>query len=194
MTSHLQLFDGIPVVRSWTELENQGERERPIEYVSSFALTGLSRGARGPRDRDAVVRIPHSTWYGEAQWRSYTLAELGYHAVNRFSVKRISRTSTGTWPASEHLPMGSYENTDLGQTLTWQIETHASWHWELSDIAGELYLQLSGPTYQENAFLRRLRKGERFLSEPCAVAVVQGGFEQIDPGADAVSTRHPPAQ
>ncbi len=178
VTSHLQLFDGIPVVRSWTELENRGERERPMEYVSSFALTGLSRGARGPRDRDAVVRIPHSTWCGEAQWRSYALAEMGYHAVNRFSVKRISRTSTGTWPASEHLPMGSYENTDLGQTLTWQIETHASWHWELSDIAGELYLQLSGPTYQENAFLRRLRKGERFQSEPCAVAVVQGGFER----------------
>ena len=177
VTSHLQFFDEIPVVRSWTELENRGDGDRPIEYVSSFALTGLSRGSRGPRDRNAIVRIPHSTWYGEAQWREYTPTELGYSAVNRFSFKRIACTSTGTWPASEHLPMGSYENTELGQTLTWQIETHASWHWEISDIAGELYLQLSGPTYQESAFLRRLRPGERFLSEAAAIAVVPSGFE-----------------
>jgi alpha-galactosidase len=177
VTSHLQFFDGIPVVRSWTELEYRGNGERSIEYVSSFALTGLSRGSRRPRDRDAIVRIPHSTWYGEAQWRAYEPTELGYNVVNRFSVKRIACTSTGSWPASEHLPMGSYENTELEQTLTWQIETHASWHWEISDAAGELYLQLSGPTYQENAFVRQLRPGERFLSEPCAVAVVHGGFE-----------------
>lgn len=178
VTSHLQFFDGIPVVCSWTELENQGSGERPIEYVSSFALTGLSRGSAKARDLDSIIRIPHSTWYGEAQWRAYTPAELGYAVVNAFSVKRIGCTSTGSWPASEYLPMGSYENTELDQTLTWQIETHASWHWEMSDIAGELYLQASGPTYQENAFLRRLRPGERFESEPCAVAIVRGGFER----------------
>lgn len=176
--SHLQFFDGIPVIRSWTELEYRGKGERPIEYVSSFVLTGLSRGSAGPRDCDSIIRIPHSTWYGEAQWRAYTPPELGYNVVNLFSVKRIGCTSTGTWPASEYLPMGSYENTALKHTLTWQIETHASWHWEISDVVGELYLQLSGPTYQENAFLRRLRSGERFRSEPCAVAVVQGGFER----------------
>ncbi|HEY9595884.1 MAG TPA: glycoside hydrolase family 36 protein [Spirochaetia bacterium] len=178
VTSHFQLFDGIPVIRCWTDLENRGRAERPIEYVSSFALTGLSRGSTKPRDRDAIVHIPHSTWYGEAQWRSYTLPELGYGVVNRFSMKRICLGSTGTWPASEHLPMGSYENTELGSTITWQIETHASWHWEISDITDELYLQLSGPTYQESAFLRRLRPGESFSSEPCAVAIVSGGFEE----------------
>jgi len=177
VTSHLQFYDGVPVIRSWTEVVNQGKEERPLEYVSSFALTGLSHGSPSSRDRDSIIRIPHSTWYGEAQWRAYTPSELGYNVVNTFSVKRISLTSTGSWPASEYLPMGSYENTALGYNLTWQIETHASWHWEISDAVGELYLQLSGPTYQESAFLRRLRPGERFVSEPCAVAVVRDGFE-----------------
>ncbi len=176
--SNFQFFDGIPVVRSWTELENNGKRERPIEYVSSFALTGLSAGSPLPREQGCILRIPHSTWYGEAQWKAYTPAQLGYDRVNTFSVKRIGCTSTGTWPAGEYLPMGSYENTELGCTVTWQIETSASWHWEISDIAENFYLQISGPTYQENNFLRILRSGEKFVSEPCAVAFADGGFEE----------------
>lgn len=178
VTSHMQFYDSIPVVRTWTELSNEGETERPIEYVTSFALTGLSRGSTASRDADSIIRLPHNFWYGETQWREYRPTDLGYQVVNSFSMKRMSLTSTGTWASGEYLPMGSYENTELGNTLTWQIETHASWHWEISDIAEELYLHLSGPTFQENAFLRRLRPGERFRSEPCAVAIVLGGFEE----------------
>ncbi len=177
VTSHLQFYDGIPVLRSWTELENRGNVERPIEYVSSFALTGLARRSSLPRDEGSAVHIPHNTWYGEAQWKRYSLKELGYDAVNFFSVKRVALSSTGSWPAGEHLPMGAFEHQELGTTLAWQIETNASWHWELSDIAEELYLQVSGPSYQEHAFLRILKAGERFESEKCALAFVKGGFE-----------------
>ena len=73
--------------------------------------------------------------------------------------------------------MGSYENLETGVTLTWQIETSASWHWEVSDIAGELYLQISGPTYQENMFLKKLKPGQCFESVPCAVSIVNGDFQ-----------------
>ncbi len=48
MTSRFQFYDSVPVIRSWTELENRGEAERPIEYASSFALTGLTRGSAQP--------------------------------------------------------------------------------------------------------------------------------------------------
>ncbi|HCM28486.1 MAG TPA: alpha-galactosidase [Treponema sp.] len=177
VTSRFQFYDGVSVIRSWTELENRGKSERPIEYLSSFALTGLTRGSRQRRNEGAFIHIPHSTWYGEAQWKKYRPGELGYDVVNSFSVKRISLSSTGTWPASEHLPMGAFEHEELGTTVAWQIETNASWHWELSDIAGEFYLQLSGPSYQEHSFLRVLKAGESFVSEPCALAFVRGGFE-----------------
>lgn len=177
VTSHLQFYDGIPVARSWTAVENRSERERPLEYVSSFALTGLSQGSCAARDEDGVVHLPHSTWYGEAQWKSYPLRALGYDVVNDASMKRIRLSSTGSWPASEHLPMGGYENTTLHTMLLWQIETTASWNWEISDISKQLYLQVSGPSYQENNFLRMLRPGETFESVPCAVAAVQGGVQ-----------------
>ena len=177
VTSHMQFYDGISVVRTWTGLTNRGDSERPIEYVTSLALTGLSGGAGEMRDENCFISIPHSTWYGEAQWKRYTPGELGYDVVNDFSVKRIACSSTGTWPAGEYLPMGAFEDGVRRTALLWQIETHASWHWEISDIARELYLHASGPTYQESGFLRVLKPGESFESEACALALADGDFQ-----------------
>lgn len=170
-TCHLQFFDGVSVVRSWTELSNKAEAIRRIEYVSSFALTGIDSEAN-PRDTDARIHLAHNTWFGECQWRSYTLSELGYYPVNDFSMKRVAASSAGTWPASEFLPMGCYERD--GYAYTWQIETSASWHFEISDIVKRLYLQLSGPSFAEHGFIKRLCEGESFVSEACAVGFTPG--------------------
>jgi alpha-galactosidase len=180
--SHFQFFNGISVISSWTELINKGNEIHPIEYVSSFTFTGLSRGAKLPRDKNAIVYLPHSTWYGEAQWKSYSLNQLGYDVINdsstNSSVKRINLSNTGTWACGEFLPMGSYVNTELQQTFTWQIETSASWNWELSDVENQLYMQLSGPSASQNMFIRNLKPGESFVSVSCAVAIVKGDFEK----------------
>jgi alpha-galactosidase len=105
------------------------------------------------------------------------MSELGYDAVHdEFSMKRVRLSSTGSWPSGEHLPMGGYESGN--RTMTWQVETAGSWNWEISDIGGLLYLQISGPSFQENGYLKLLKRGERFVSVPCAVSVVKGGFEE----------------
>lgn len=176
LTSHFQFYTGISVMRCWNTVENKGTEEFPVEYLSSFALTGLSEEAEGPRDQNVRIHIPHSTWFGEAQWKDYSMNELGYDVVQTFSMKRIGLTSTGSWACDEYLPMGAYEQTQLGKTILWQIETSGSWHWEISDIGDELYLQISGPTSQENGFTRILRPGQKFESVPCAVVMVNGDF------------------
>lgn len=185
LVSHLQFFDGIPVVRSWTELQNCSKHgdflydDFPLEHISSFALTGLCRVSASPRDSAGWFHIPHSTWFGEAQWKRYAMNETGYCMVHPdFSMKRIALSSTGSWPCSEHLPMGCYENTDVNTAIAWQIETAAAWGWECSDIDGELYLQLYGPSFQECGFFKRLMPGESFQSVPCAITCVNGGFEE----------------
>jgi alpha-galactosidase len=179
VTNCLQFFDDIPIVESYTEVKNTGNASSSaLEYLSSFALTGLSRGSNLARDKGAFIHIPHNTWFGECQWKAYTPNELGYHTVNEFSMKRVHLSSTGSWPCSEHLPMGCYENIDTGYTATWQIETPGSWNWEISDIGSELYMQLSGPSLQENGFYHKLKPGETFRSVLCAVAFVKGGFEE----------------
>ena len=178
LTTHIQFYDGISVLKCWNTLDNQDKTEYPVEYISSFALTVLSENAEGTRTQNTSIYIPHNTWFGEVQWKSYTMNQLGYDIVQTFSMKRISLHSTGSWACGEYLPMGAYEQTQLKKTILWQIETSGSWHWEISDIADELYLQLSGPTNQENGFTKILKSGETFESVPCAVAIINGNFQQ----------------
>jgi len=177
-TCHYQLYDGIPVARTWTEIENVSDEAQGIEYVSSFALTGIAK--EGPRcwDEKTRVYLPHNAWCGEYQWKSYGVAELGLNQVYDFSMKRISCQNTGTWSTSEFLPMGGVENEDTGGLLLWQIESNGSWHWELSDVAGHLYLRLSGPTENENGWWKRLFPGEKFVSVPAAVVAAHGSMDE----------------
>jgi alpha-galactosidase len=177
VVSHLQFYDGLPVVRSWTELRNDGATAKGLEYVSSFALTGIAKEGILPWDQKSRLHIPHNTWFGEAQWRRNTLPELGLARVHTFSVKRLAYSSTGTWSTSQYLPMGCFENVEAGSCLFWQIEHNGSWHWEISDSEEQLYLQLSGPTENENAWWKELAPGESFTTIPVAVGAVAGGFE-----------------
>jgi alpha-galactosidase len=178
VVSHFQFYDGIPAARTWTEVVNEGESEVGLEYVSSFALTGIDKEGLSTRDDKIRLHVPHNTWFGEAQWRSYTLPELGLNRLFEFSMKRLSFSSTGTWSSSQYAPAGMVENTETGATLFWQIEHHGSWQYEISDIAHLLYLHLSGPTEQEHQWWKRLEPGESFVSVPAAVGAVAGGFDR----------------
>lgn len=173
--STLQFYDGAKAVRSATELINRGTDETyAVEYLSSFKLAGLLGGTRAQTRADHTVHLPQSTWCAEAQWRTRTLADYGYAPVfgegNRFSMRRVALSSTGTWPAGEHLPMGALSDAAGGGTIAWQLETAGSWNWEVSETEGLLYLALSGPSLQENGFTLPLAPGGRFTSVPCAVA------------------------
>ncbi|CAM3477200.1 MULTISPECIES: glycoside hydrolase family 36 protein [Saccharibacillus] len=174
---HLQFFDGLPAVRCWTEVFNASDTEIGLEYVSSFACTGVLDDDSGRRDEKFRLSIPHNTWYGEAQWKHDTLGELGLHHVNEFSMKRIAIQSTGTWSTSQYLPMAYLENTVTGRGMVWQIEHQGSWQWELSDIADVLYVQAGGPTEQEHQWWKNLKPGEHFVTVPVSVAFVSGGLE-----------------
>ena len=180
VTSHLQFFDGAQAVRSWTSVANHSDTVRPLEYISSLALAGLLCESVTPRNLQGVMHIPHSTWSGEAQWKKYSLRDLGCDAIaDEHSMKRISASSTGSWPCAETLPMGIFENTSSGQATAWQIETSASWNWEICDLFGCFYLLVSGPSCQENSFTKKLKPGDAFATEPCAVAFSKGGFSGV---------------
>jgi len=180
VTVHLQFYDGIPVVRSWTDVHNCGGDAVVLEYVSSFALTGVVKEGLGSWDRKSRLHTGHNTWQREAQWKAYSLPELGLHPADRhagFSLKRIAVSSSGTWPASNYLPVGLLENTETGTFLAWEIEHNGSWLWEISDVCSRLYLQLSGPAENEHHWSRKLMPGDRFTSVPVAVTSVSGPFD-----------------
>ncbi|MCC3376068.1 glycoside hydrolase family 36 protein [Cohnella sp. REN36] len=176
-TSHFQFFNGISVTRCWTELHHEGAEPVGVEYVSSFALTGLDRGGAADRDEKMRLSIPHTGWQSELQWRTYALPELGLSHVTDRGSKRISCSNTGSWSAAEHLPMALLDNRETDTQLYWQIEHNGSWHWEIFEQFDRLTLLASGPTEHDNHWWIELAPGETFASVPCAVGTSTGGFD-----------------
>lgn len=178
VTSHIQFIDALPVVRCWTTLVNTATTTQNVEYVSSLALTGLTRDSAGPRDAKMRLCIPHNTWHGEIQWRTYSLPDLGMAQIQNYggghSTKRANYFNTGTWSSSGHVPLAAIEDAEANTAYAWQIEHNGSWHWEVSTSWEDLYLQASGPTFNENHWLHRLEPGGRFDSVPVTLTHVSG--------------------
>lgn len=194
IVSHIQFFDGIPVARCWTDVSNISTENVGLEYVSSFALAGITKEQGREVMEDAYLHIAHNSWKSEFQWRRHSIAELGLTPMSEqgFSMKPISVSNTGAWAAKEFLPMGLFETPRNGQCLFWQIESHASWHWEVGDIAEQLYLQLSGPTERENQWWLKLSPRECFKSMPVAVGACADGkaFTHLNAYRRAMRRKH----
>ncbi|WMT39781.1 glycoside hydrolase family 36 N-terminal domain-containing protein [Paenibacillus sp. D2_2] len=175
---HFQFYEGVAIVRCWMELCNKGSEPIDVEYVSSFALTGIDKVGKEDRDSKMLLSIPHHGWQSELQWRSYHLPELGLSHLIDKSSKRISCSNTGSWSAAEHIPMAILENNEAGTSLFWQIEHNGSWHWEIIDQSDLLTLLISGPTEHDNHWWISLQPGEEFVSVPAAVGEVQGSIDE----------------
>jgi alpha-galactosidase len=177
ITSHFQFFEGLPVVRCWTEIINNRTAPAGIEYVSSFSLLGLTKEQSGHWADNLVLHLPRHAWMAEFQWGRHRLSEFGLDNVTSagFTTQRAAFSSTGSWAAKEMLPMALLENEASGQFLFWQVETVGSWNWEIGDIVKHLYLQVSGPSERENQWWKNLQPGDRFTSVPAAVGVSGAG-------------------
>ena len=101
--SHLQFYTDIPMVRSWTEVKNISNEVVGLEYVSSFALTGISKEASPDFMDNCYLHIAHNAWKSEFQWRRTPLSDLGLTSVSDcgFSTKRVAVNNTGTWTTKE---------------------------------------------------------------------------------------------
>lgn len=180
--SHFQFYNGISAVRSWTTVTNNGTQVYTLEYVSSFALTGIEKEGVQSQDDKLRISVCHNSWQRELQWQTYTLEQVGIGMAQPLDYQHSSKvmgvTNVGNWSAKEYIPMGFLQNTEVGSSLIWQIEHNGSWHWEISDEEGHLYLQLSGPSEIESHWSKDLAPGESFESVPCAVCSVVGGFDE----------------
>lgn len=178
VASHMQFTGGLPVVRCWTELHNGGSETLTLTYLTSFALSGITKDGLAPRDERMLVHVPHNSWRRELAWQRYTFPQLGIPQSMNYDYQRSSKaahfSNAGNWSTKEYLPMGVLENTETGTALFWQIEHNGSWHWEISDQTGHFYLQLAGPSENEAHFSKRLAPGDSFTSVPAAVGCTTG--------------------
>lgn len=174
-----RFYDNASVVRSFAEVKNVSEKPITIDYVSSFVFAGIAKNHK-KWDTETYLYTPHNTWHGEMQWAKNSVRALGLTQFDVSSLKKLSRSQTGTWSTSEYLPMGVYENPQEGTALCWQIENNGSWYCEIGNASCRegLYIQLCGPQYEHNHFLKTLEKGEVFETVPVACGVCNGGFDE----------------
>lgn len=158
------------VVRTWTEVKNVSDHTVGLEYVSSFAVTGLADNREENVPDGYRLMIPRNGWCREFNWQEKSLSDWGYNYTLCNASSRISASNTGAWSTKEYLPMGCLLNADKKTALLWQIESNSSWSWEISDSRSYLYLRLSGPSHLYNDWYREIIPGETFESVKAAVS------------------------
>lgn len=183
---HMRFFDGIPVVQTWSCLENQGSEDLGLEYVSSFIYQGISGNGEKPYYEKTEIYIPRNSWSCEAQWERKDIQDInlsgmpvdGFHNPG-FGLNRFCYTGRGSWSSCEYLPMGFVRDCETGEIYGFQIEHSGQWHIEYgSDLGEKLYLALSGPTETEHGWWKNLKPGEDFSTVPAAFGVIRGDISQ----------------
>ncbi len=192
---HYQFFDGLSVIRSWTEVCNGGTEDQGLESVSSFCLTGICKESMYGDDasqwrmgesipaEDLRIWVPHHSWRREMSWTRYSLEEAGLTCIadltkSEAESSQVFRVSnTGNWSSKEAVPMGYLENPSVNTSLFWQIEHNGSWHYEISDFEGQYYLALHGPDEFHNHWWKNLKPGEHFSTVPVCVGAAEADFD-----------------
>ena len=166
-----QFYTGISGVRSWVSVKNICKEKVGLEYVTSISLPAIDVYGKKSASEKMRVYIPYSPTCRELNWREYSFSDLGIGELS--ATNRVCISNTGTWSAKEFLPMGAVSNTEVEETLLWQIENNNSWMWEIggsTNYKGEFsYLKLSGPTERENHWYKELDSGEAFETVTAAV-------------------------
>lgn len=177
-----EAFDGVPVVRRYSRVKNEGSSPVGIDFLSSAMLHGLA----DPHNYDAELRIhvAFNSWMAEGQWHTLRPSEMGFVENERTSWSEAQAGSIGSWSTERFLPMAMAENTSLGLIWFWQIEHNGSWHWEISNVsarsnyADDVYAYLGGPDDLHSAAWKNLKPGEIYETVPVAIGCVRGGFSE----------------
>lgn len=175
-------FEGLPVIRRYTRVTNEGSSPVGIDFLSSAMLHGLA----DPENYDHELRIhlAYNSWMSEGQWHTLRPSEMGFVENERTSWSEAQAGSIGSWSTERYLPMAMAENTRLGLTWFWQIEHNGSWHWEISNVsargnnADDVYAYLGGPDDLHSAAWKNLKPGETYETVPVAIGCVRGGFSE----------------
>ena len=179
---HMRFYDGVPVVRVYSVLENRGTERHAVEYISSFVYQNLCGDGEKPYYDKTDVWIPFNSWSCEARWKKEDLSDLnltgmmvdGYNNPG-FGCNRFAYTGHSSWSSVEYLPMGICRDREQQETYVFQVESSGQWHIEYDSEHGRrLALCLSGPTEQEHGWWLDLQPGRTFTTVPVAFGVVRG--------------------
>ena len=159
--THYLFYKDANAISCFNIVKNISKNAIFMTYISSFHQLGIL-----PINKpNTYLYQASNSWHQEAQWQKHKLFDLGIFNGNNFtSMKRYTLNNTGSWSTKEYLPMMVLENKRNKTATLVQIENNGSWHLEISDFLGYVYLGASGPEYNDNQWLKELKPQERFES------------------------------
>src|SRR6266566_4738869 len=110
--SAYESFDGLPVLRRFSRVTNEGNSPVGIEFLSSAMLHGLADPQN--YDRELRIHLAVNSWMAEGQWHTMRPSEMGFVENERTSWSEAQAGSVGSWSSERYLPMAIDENTYLG--------------------------------------------------------------------------------
>lgn len=174
----LTSYDDTNAVSAYTEVKNISDKEIILEEASAFVLSGLcAAGIDGAKDM-YFTRFTQSH-YAECQPRRYSFEELGMFRANFRSQKRIAFANIGSWSTKEELPQGIIENSASGGFTMFQIESNASWYYEIADSKEHYYLYLGGANLPFGGWSKPLATNESYRTVSVALTFGKSESEVI---------------
>lgn len=177
--------DGLNVITQKTSVSNDGEEDAFISRLSCANVTGIGLGGSKwyENDQRFIVHICHNHWQGEAQWRKYTLSELGLYPASGHNWERcfFRIQSVGSWSTSEYYPLMIIEDTERGECWFFEREGAENWYMEINayeGFNGEFFNVAIGGADENCGWTYTLKPGETYTTTTAVYGVVKGGFEE----------------
>ena len=159
--THYLIYHNSNALSSYNIVKNIAKKPINLTYISSFHHLGFL----SVNDKNAYLHYATNGWYVEAQWESKPLRDIGlFVGLNYTAMKRFCLNNNGSWSTKEYLPMMVLENKKKKTATLVQIENNGSWHLEIGDCIGQVYLGASGPELLDNSWIKILQPKETFES------------------------------
>lgn len=152
-----------------------------IDHISSGCFDNIGGGLLPWYDkRKFKLHICFFTWQGEAQWREFSLTEMGlYKASNHCDVNAIRLRSVGNQSTAVYYPQIFIEDKELNKIYFFEILTTSNWYIEISGNAnGTLSVELNSAFANNDNWFLNLESGGEYVASPCVYGVTNGGFEE----------------
>lgn len=163
------VYEGTNAVRIYTEVKNISEVEIVLEEVSAFTFTGIGKNGIDSSDKLYFTRFLQSH-HAECQPYRRSFREWGLFRGNTESQKRIAFANIGSWSTKEELPQGIIEDAERSSFVMFQIESNASWYYEIADVESKYYLYLGGANLTFGGWSKALKRGDCYRTVNVALA------------------------
>ncbi len=166
--SVFERYDDTNAIRAYTVVKNISDKEIVLEEVSAFTALGIGEDGIDGAENLHFTRF-YQSHHGECQPQRYSFRELGLFRANAESQKRLAFANVGSWSTKEELPQAVIED-EKGNFLMFQIESNASWYYEIADILEKYYVYLSGANLPFGGWSKALQPGETYQTPYVALA------------------------